>query len=98
MQQIQVVGMPWFAEDDYEEFRRLLPNRSWHRTFEQWREAAEQQLQHLERQGMVTVKADVRAHSFADWCRAQGHDVETRALTTFANECALRVLQGDKIN
>ncbi len=96
--QIQAAGMPWFQQDDYEAFRKLLPDRSWHPTFDQWRQAAEQNLQRLEGQGMVTVKANVRSDAFADWCRASGHNIDTHALTTFANEFAFRVLQGDEIH
>jgi hypothetical protein len=87
--QIQAAGMPWFAEDDYEAFRKLLPERSWHPTFAKWRDAAEQNLKHLQGQGMLAVKAHVHSQSFAAWCRAQGHNVDTRALTTFANELLL---------
>ena len=98
MQQIQVAGMAWFAEDDYDSFRRLLPERSWHPTFALWRQAAEENLKRLESKGYVTVKADVRSDTFADWCRSRGLDIDTRALTAYANEAAVRTLEGAEVD
>lgn len=96
--QVRVAGLPWFEEDDYEAMRVLLPDRSWHATFALWRDAAEQTLQHLERQGTVTVKAYVRSDTFPGWCNGRGLRVDAAALTAYANEVAFRSLQGDELH
>lgn len=86
--QIQSAGLPWFYEDDYESFRRILPERRWHPTYGEWLQAAEQTLQHESAKGRIALKAYVRSHEFVAWCRERGLDVESRALTTFAAEFA----------
>lgn len=87
---VQAVGLPWFAEDDYESFRRVLPNRGWHATYAEWLKAAEQTLQHQATKGRIAFKAHVRSHEFVVWCRERGLDVESHALTAFAAEFAAR--------
>lgn len=93
-QQIQATGMPWFEEDDYESFRVVLPDRHWHPTFREWEVAAQQNLERLHHQGVRAVKAKVRSAPFVDWCRRTGRNVDTKALTAFGNEAALRDIQG----
>jgi hypothetical protein len=94
--QIRAAGMAWFAEDDYEAFRLVLPDRSWHQTFALWRHAAEKPLKHIESQGIVAVKAHVKSDAFVGWCRSTGRNVDTQALTAFANEVAARGLEDKK--
>lgn len=96
--QIQAAGIPWFAEDDYASFRGALPDRAWHPTYAQWLAAAQRTEQSLRQRNIVTVKAHVRAAEFIAWCRASGVDVNTQALTAFANEAAMRIQLGGKGN
>lgn len=93
--QIQVAGMPWFYEDDYETFRSLLPDRSWHDSYREWETAANERLQRVRDDGIRAVKAKVRSGDFADWCRRTGRNVDTQALLAFANEAAYRELTGE---
>lgn len=91
---IHAAGMPWFYEDDYESFRAVLPDREWHRTYGEWKAAAEKSLERFRNQGIRAVKAQVRSAAFVDWCQATGRNVDTQALLAFANEAALRDLTG----
>lgn len=90
--QVQAVGMPWFHEDDYEAFRLLLPDRSWHASHGEWEAAAQQNLQRLHHQGVRAIKAEVRSADFAAWCRRAGCDIDAQALLAYANEAAARHL------
>jgi hypothetical protein len=92
---IQAAGLPWFAEDDYEAFRSVLPDRRWHRTFHDWETAAQQTLQRLQNDGIRAVKAQVRSAEFIGWCRTTGRDVNTQGLQEFANLAALRAITGE---
>ena len=55
--QIQAAGLPWFVAEDYESFRRVLPDRQWHRTYSEWEAAANQTFQRIQNQGIRPVKA-----------------------------------------
>ena len=92
MQTPQAVGMPWFHEDDYEAFRAVLPERSWHSTYGAWLAAAEQNVERLEKQGVRAFKAHIRSHELVDWCTRRGCRVDTQALLGMANEFAARQL------
>lgn len=94
-QQIQAAGLPWFEEDDYASFREVLPDRAWHPTFAQWETAAEQNLKSARDRGIVAIKAKVRSAEFVAWCQQTGRDIDTKALTAFGAEAALRHLQGE---
>ena len=94
MQPIQALGMAWFYEDDYEAFRSVLPDRSWHRTFHEWEAAAEKGMQRIRDQGGRPVKAKARSTEFIAWCAAAGHHVDAKALTAFAAEVARREIVG----
>lgn len=88
---IRVAGLPWFHRDDYESFRAVLPDRAWHRSYDEWLAAAKLTKQRIERDGIVAVEAQVRSQDFVDWCAATGRHVNTQALLDFANEAAMRV-------
>lgn len=91
--QIQAFGLPWFAREDYEAFRRLLPKRAWHATFDQWQAAAQQTFDKLHAQpGVRVFKAHVKSDAFAQWCRASGRHIDTDALLHYGNEFAARQL------
>ena len=93
--QIQAAGLPWFVAEDYDSFRKVLPDRQWHGTFAEWETAAEQTFKRLENQGIRPVKAKVISGQFVAWCSNTGRNVDTQALLAFANEAALREIVGD---
>lgn len=92
---VQAAGLPWFTAEDYESFRKLLPDRNWHGSFAEWEAAAEQTFQRIQNQGIRPVKAKVTSGEFVAWCASTGRNVDTQALLHFANEAALRDITGD---
>lgn len=95
---VQIAGLPWFDREDYDSFRLLLPDRRWHRTFDEWERAAQQTLDRVQSQGIRAIKAKVRSHDFAEWCRATGRRIDSDALVAYGNEAAARALLDQKVN
>ena len=93
--QIRAAGLPWFVAEDYESFRRVLPDRQWHRTYSEWEAAANQTFQRIQNQGIRPVKAKVISSDFINWCNSTGRNIDTNALIAFANEAAYRDIVGD---
>jgi hypothetical protein len=94
--QVQVAGLPWFAEDDYESFRKVLPLRHWHATYAEWLRAAEETKKRIKQSGVRAIEAHVRSDAFVLWCKQTGRHVDTKALLDFGNEVALLVHMGGK--
>ena len=92
--QIQAAGLPWFVAEDYESFRKILPDRQWHSTFSEWEAAANQTFQRIKNQGIRPVKAKVISSEFVNWCNSTGRNIDTQALIAFANEAAYRDIVG----
>ena len=86
------VGVPWFSRDDYEAFRLLVPQRSWHTTYDQWELAANKVLNQQQRAGVPTLKVEVQSVAFALWCQGTGHDINARSLVEYANAFARQQL------
>ena len=90
--QLSAVGIPWFSREDYEAFRRLMPDRSWQDTYDQWELAANKLVDQQQRAGVRVFKADVQSDAFAQWCRDTGRGINSRALLDYASEFAARKL------
>lgn len=90
------VGVPWFARDDYEAFRSLVPQRSWHTTYDQWELAANKVVSQQQGAGVPTFKVEVRSGAFALWCQDTGHDINARSLVEYASESARQQLLHEK--
>lgn len=90
--QLSAVGIPWFAGDDYEAFRKLMPDRAWQDTYDKWEFAANKLADQQERAGVRVFKANVQSDAFAQWCRSTGRDINSRALLDYASEFAARQL------
>jgi len=92
---IEAAGMPWFDEDDYAAFRSILPDRKWHRTFQEWEAAAQKNKDRLHYQGIRAIKVQVRSAAFVEWCRSTGRRIDNDALLALANEAAFRDITGE---
>jgi hypothetical protein len=87
-----VIGIPWFFREDYDAFRRLIPQRSWHDTFDQWEVDANKLVDMQKSVGARVFKAPVQSDTFAQWCRLNGHELGSHALSVYASECARRAV------
>lgn len=86
------VGIPWFTHEDYEAFRQLVPQRSWHVTFDQWEAAATKALDQQRSAGVIAFKVEMQSAAFALWCLNTGHATDRQALSEYASEFAHRLL------
>jgi len=75
----------WFRSEDYEAIRRLIPNETeLPPTFEEWREAAQEQIAELSAAGIGVRKAFINPYEFSRWCQASGVDHNMETLRSFA--------------
>ncbi len=85
---MHVIALPWFYEDDYEDFRDLLRERQWHRNYQDWKQAAPEARARLERQGMKVVQVPVRTADLKAFCDQRTRRVNNDALVDYCNEWA----------
>lgn len=81
MTQLSALGMPWYQLEDFPRIKAMmLDGDRLHRTYAEWRIAAEQGERQLRRQGHLVVRAHLRPDEFAAWCAQRGlrHDVHGR--------------------
>ncbi len=81
----KVIGIAWFAREDYEAFRRLLPRRDWHATYDQWEQDASHLLDLQRREGLHALKVPVRSDTYAEWCWTTGQEPHS-SLSAYVSE------------
>jgi len=86
------VGIPWFIREDYDAFRQLVPQRSWHTTFDYWEIAATKVLDQQRRAGVLTLKVEMRSDAFTLWCVDTGRSPDSQAIAEYASQFARRLL------
>lgn len=97
LRKIECTGIVWYEEADYPQVLRvmsdahLLPP-----TFASWHQKASQGLQIFEKRGGVAIKATLRAAEFKAWCVSLNIKPDAQARMRFANEAALRHIEGMK--
>lgn len=89
---LRAVGVPWFDREDYEAFRRVVPDLVWHITYYQWEASANRFMDQVQRMGVCAFKAHVKSDTFVEWCRSSGREVNSRALVDYAGDFARRQL------
>src|SRR5262245_32188583 len=83
---IQVLGVPWYKEDEYEMIKAVMSD--WDKlpaTFTDWFRAAKKVKETAERQGVVAVEAYINPVAFVAWCRARHLNVDAGARVEYAN-------------
>jgi hypothetical protein len=90
-QRVSVVGISWFELDDYPRVKAVMTDaHKLHRTYSEWRLAAEQAERKMRRQGHFVVRVPLLADEFVSWCAARNLNVDAQARMQFANEGALQ--------
>lgn len=86
-----VIGISWFELDDYPSIRAVMTDADrLHRTYTEWRLAAEQAERKLRREGHFVVRVPLLAEPFVAWCSERGLNVDANARMRFANEGAMQ--------
>lgn len=89
---ISIVGLVWYAEEDFAQIKALmldsdkLPPR-----YADWQARAENGERQLRAQGHKTVRAYLKPEAFQQWCRTNGHEVNSQGRMAFANWYAKEV-------
>ena len=87
----RIAAVVWYRREDYPrvltimEDAHLLPP-----TWEKWRYSADKVARQAQKSGVVVEKVYLHLDDFLAWCRARGLNVDAKARTAFANECAAR--------
>lgn len=83
---ISKVGIAWFREGEYDEFRRLFTDGDGlPETYSEWLQKANGILEKIGSDGHVVVKAYLHINDFAEWCRSRAFAIferSTRATRT----------------
>jgi hypothetical protein len=81
---MKTIPLYWFRPEDYEGFRRLIPNDS-HlpASFDQWELKANNQVAQMEALGVGVQKVLVDSTEFAAYCRATGLNPSIAILASF---------------
>lgn len=94
---VQAVGFPWYREDEFLQLRAMFADgEKLHRTYAEWRRAAETGETEMRAKGARVVRAEIRPDAFAAWCAARGLALDAKARMEFANEAAYRAVMADR--
>lgn len=67
------VGLPWYAEEQYEALRASLPDGAkLPPHYETWRIATEQMEREVQRSGVAVVRVPIEVAAFTAWCARTG--------------------------
>lgn len=89
MSEIAALGIAWYREEDYQTLlgiftdAELLPA-----TYREWLRRAEKLELKEKLAGRAVVRAYIDPHTFPDWCRERGLNVDAKGRMAFANEVA----------
>lgn len=90
MEQRKVAGMVWYRLEDYDAAMTIMADRAnLHRTYAEWRMAAEHGEKKMRRAGWATTRAYIDPATFAAWCGERGLNIDAKARNEFANSVAL---------
>jgi len=78
------LAFAWFREEEYADFKALLPERDWHDTFAEWDKDIERHVWLARVGGVGVVRATVGG-DIVEWCLANDLPVESSSLSKFAS-------------
>lgn len=83
---VRLTGMVWYAAEDFIQAKAVMKDgHTLHRTHAEWEAAATTGERELSGKGVKVVRAYIKPSEFVEWCRAHGHDVDSKGRTEFAN-------------
>lgn len=82
---VSAVGIPWYAREDYRAILEVMTDADkLPKTFEAWRERAEELERQIKSRGHIVVRAAIKPQEFSAWCIARGLNVDANARNLFA--------------
>ena len=91
---VNVVGMPWYQEEDYAKLRGLfVDGEKLHAAHADGLAAATLGESKLVATGIRVVRVEILPTEFAAWCQSRSLPLDAQARMAFANEVALRSLR-----
>jgi hypothetical protein len=91
MGKLQVVGILWIAQADYDR-AVVLSEDGMPATYEDWRKKIDKVVAGLPA-GIKVIRIEADPDEVAKWCRANGHRVDTHGRSAFAAFAANRKMQ-----
>lgn len=86
---VSAVGMVWYSLEHFDEVKAMMKDgHLLHRTYTEWRLAAEQGERHMRRQGHFVVRAHLVPDAFREYCRRHGLDLDAHGRDHFATSVA----------
>lgn len=83
---IRAVGMVWYSLEDFDEIKAMMEDgHKLHRTYTEWRLAAEQGERSFRRQGDLVVRAHLVPDEFREYCHRHGLKLDAHGRNHFAN-------------
>jgi len=88
---IRAVGMVWYSLEHFDEIKAMMEDgNKLHRTYSEWRLAAEQGERKFRREGNLVVRAHLVPDAFRQFCSERGLNLNAEARNQFASWVALK--------
>jgi hypothetical protein len=83
------IGMVWYLAEDFDEIQAMMGDgHGLHRTYAEWKTAAEAGEKRVSTNGGRVYRAIIRPAEFRAWCEARGVKLDANARNDFASQFA----------
>lgn len=83
--------LPWYEATDWTEIKAFMEDGDgFARTHIEWQADAKELEDALRGEGYTVIRAHIRPVYFVQWCKANGHHVNSQGRNAFANWCAVK--------
>lgn len=91
---VQVLGMAWYEEQDFQEIKRLMADgHTLHTTYGDWLRSASTLERRFLNEGKHVVRAVIKPTEFKQWCQERRLNLDSNARTAFSNWVAMQHIQ-----
>jgi hypothetical protein len=88
------IGIPWYTRASYAEILEMMEDsETFPKTFEDWREKAQETERKVESEGTAVVRALIDPEDFFLWCKSHGLRMNGLARGKFASEVAFAAVK-----
>lgn len=83
---IRATGMVWYEAQDFDRIKSIMEDgHVLHRTYAEWKAAAEMGEKRMRRDGVRVYRAIINPSAFTDWCNARGLKLNADSRNQFAS-------------